>query len=68
MYVTAYKGDALSVYDVASDGSLSNPRIYRDDKTYKLPIVAVPGAIVSVVVVEMIYKALHRAKPQSAID
>ncbi|WP_034841527.1 lactonase family protein, partial [Endozoicomonas numazuensis] len=36
LYVTASVGDALSVYDVASNGTLSNLRIYRNDDTHEL--------------------------------
>ncbi|KEQ15119.1 lactonase family protein [Endozoicomonas numazuensis] len=36
LYVTAFWGSDLSVYSVASDGALSNLRIYRDDNTHEL--------------------------------
>ena len=31
LYVAAFDGDTLSVYDVAADGSLSNPRVHRNN-------------------------------------
>ena len=33
LYVTAFNGNALSVYDVDEDGALSNPRVYRHGET-----------------------------------
>ncbi|WP_330217609.1 lactonase family protein [Endozoicomonas numazuensis] len=36
VYVTAFVGNALSVYDVDSDGALSNPRIYQHSNSSKL--------------------------------
>ncbi|WP_161787471.1 hypothetical protein [Endozoicomonas numazuensis] len=49
------------VYDVASDGTLSNLRIYRDDKAYELIAVVVTGAVVSVVIGRVCW-ALHRIR------